>query len=186
MPRFTLMLAPCLALALAGGCAHAAGGKKVPLLPARTLTCDLGHTTNVDTSREQLAKELVFDSYHKLSLFLPPIPVRTTEPPDPAFPVTEKVDKRTRIIADPDKITADMVGPFQRVVDMWPERVEMTAPVGGYKVKVLVITNYDEAAHRAQLFMTNAADLASWDKDKIYAGYCDVAITPTAKAGKLR
>lgn len=179
MHRFLSILAPALAaIALTSGCAHAAGAGRVAMLPARSLTCDLGHATNVNLAREQTAEELRFDAYHRVSLFLPAIPVRTTEPPDPAYPPTEKVDKRTRITADPDRIAADIIAPFNRVVDLWPARVEMTAPIPANKVKLLIVSNYDETTRKAQLFMTNAADMATWDMDKIFAGYCDVVIEP--------
>lgn len=186
MHRIVSILAPCLAaMAMAGGCAHAASGNKPALLPARSLSCNVGHPTNLDFTRDQTEDELKFDSRHQVGLFLPPIPVRTSAPPDPAFAATELVDKRTRFTNDPDRIAADITAPFTRVVDLWPERVEMTAPVSARKVKVLVITNYDETTHKAQLFMTNATDLLTWDRDTIFVGRCDVAIPP-ARTGKLR
>jgi hypothetical protein len=185
MHRIVSILVPCLAaMAMAGGCAHAAAGTKPALLPARTLSCNVGHPTNLDFTRDQTADELKFESHHRLSLFLPPIPVRTGEPPDPAY-APEPVDKRTRITLDPDKIAADITAPFNRVVDLWPDRVEMTAPVSARKVKVLVITDYNEPAHKAQLFMTNASDLLTWDRDTIFLGDCEVTLTP-ARSGKRR
>jgi len=184
MHRIVSILAPCLAaMAVAGGCAHATSATKPALLPARTLSCNVGHPTNLDLTRDQTEDELKIDSRHQVGLFLPPIPVRTTEPPDPAFAAIEPVDKRTRFTADPDRIVADVSAPFTRVVDLWPERVEMTAPVSAKKVKVLVISNYDETTHKAQLFMTNATDLLSWDRDTIFVGRCDVTIRP-ARSGK--
>ena len=61
----------------------------------------------------------------------------------------------------------------------------MTAPVSARKVKVLVITDYDEPTHKAQLFMTNASDLLTWDRDTIFLGDCEVTLTP-ARSGKRR
>lgn len=186
MSRAFRVLVPSLAaITLIGGCAHAAARKAPALLPARSLTCDLGHATNVDTSHAQTADELIFDGRHQLGLFLPAIPVRTSEPPDPAFQETEPVNKNTRITRDPDRIAADIIAPFNRVVDLWPERVEMTAPMAAGKSKLLIVTDYDAATHKAKLFMTNARDLMTWDMDKIFAGYCDVAIkSPRPPAGK--
>lgn len=179
MSRAFKVLVPSLAaITLIGGCAHAAARKAPALLPARSLTCDLGRVTNVDTTREQSLNELTFAGQHHLSLFLPAIPVRTSEPPDPAFQETEKVNKKTRITRDPDKITADIIAPFNRVVDLWPERVEMTAPMAAGKSKLLIVTDYDASTGKAKLFMTNARDLLTWDMDKIFAGFCDVAIKP--------
>ena len=157
---------------------------KPALLPARTLSCNVGHPTNLDFTRDQTADELKIESHHPISLLLPPIPVRTSEPVDPAY-AAEPVDKRTRITLDPDKITADIIAPFNRVVDLWPARVEMTAPVSARKVKVLIITDYDDVTHKAQLFMTNASDMLTWDRDTIFVGDCDVAIAP-ARSGKRR
>ncbi len=185
MFRAVKVLVPSLAaIAMISGCAHAAARKAPALLPARSLTCDLGHATNVDTTRDQTFAELVFDGQHQLGLFLPAIPVRTTEPPDPVYQPTELVNKNTRITRDPDRITADIVAPFNRVVDLWPERVEMTAPMAAGKSKLLIVTDYDASTGKAKLFMTNARDLLTWDMDKIFAGFCDVVIkTARRRAG---
>jgi hypothetical protein len=182
---FKVMVPSLAAILLTGGCVHGSTRTAPAMLPARSLTCDLGHATNVDTSRQQSDDELVFDARHQLGLFLPAIPVRTSEPPDPAYPVSEPVNKHTRITRDPDKITADIIAPFNRVVDYWPDRVEMTAPIGLKKYKLLIVSGYDANTHRAKLFMTNAVDLSTWDMGKIFAGYCDVVIS-TARQGRGR
>lgn len=185
MPRAFKVLVPSLAaITLIGGCAHAAPRAAPAMLPARSLTCDLGRATNVDTTREQSLNELIFDGQHQFGLFLPAIPVRTTEPPDPAYPETEKVNKNTRITSDPGKIAADVIAPFNRVVDLWPQRVEMTAPMAGGKSKLLIVSDYDASTGKAKLFMTNARDLLTWDMDKIFAGFCDVTIKPDRRRNR--
>lgn len=142
-------------------------------LPARLLECKLGHATNFDVEKEQTVDEITFDTFHRLSLFLPAINPRTTAPPD-ALEKAEPVDRKTRVTEDPDGLTADAPGPFERVVDMWPERVELAkpTPIGTYKT--ILITDYDPMRATARMFMGTAADLTSYDLKRIYLGECTV------------
>ena len=165
---------------LMGLAAHdgaSAAKRAVPMLPDRILACDLGHATNADATRDQAESEIIFDSRHVLSVHLPSIPVRTTEPPEAIDP-PEPVAKGTGIIADPDGIAADVTGPVRRVVDLWPDRVELSIPMQGIEKKLIIINGVNEAAGRARLFMTDAKDLATFNMQRIYAGNCLVTITP--------
>lgn len=161
-------------------------GPAVAMLPDRTLSCDLGHATNIDATKDQTDVDIVYDSRHAFSLHLPAVPERTTQPPD-ATELPEPVAKGTQIIADPDKLAGDVIGPFVRVIDLWPKRVEMTMPMSRIESKLIIISDIDEAAGRARLFMTNAKDLATFNMDRIYSGNCVVTIAkPKAKPARTR
>lgn len=152
------------------------------LLPARTLSCTLGHATNIDTSKDQKADEIVYDSHHTLSLFLPAAAPRTDPIPDAVEP-DRPVDPATRVLSDPDGLTAEAQGGFTRVVDLWPERVEMVKPVPNGTSKLFIITDFDAASSTAHLFLTTAQDLATFDMKRIYIGDCTVALSePRAKS----
>ncbi|MEP9360934.1 hypothetical protein [Sphingomonas sp. KR3-1] len=152
--------------------AKAVGGA---MLPARLLECRLGRIANFDPSHEQKPSELVLEGNHRFDLFLPSIPVRTTEPPRSTLP-PEPVDPRTRIVADPDGIASGALGrPFERVVDYWPERVEMTTPVGGGAVNMIILQRSEAKPGLVDLFMTKATDAVTWDQEHLYSGHCKLA-----------
>ncbi len=168
------------ALAFAALCAASAAEGKPARLPARALTCTLGHATNFNPELQQTHDDITFDTHHPLSLYLPAIKARTTPIPD-ATEVAERVDPRTRITADPDGITADAPGAFNRVVDLWPERVELakTTPAGTFKT--FLVSDYDAARGTAQLFLGTAVDLTTYDLKRIYMGPCKVALSPRSQ-----
>lgn len=142
------------------------------MLPERTLECRLGRITNFNPAREQTPAELTYEGDHRFALLLPSIPVRTTEPPRSTLP-PEPVDPRTRITADPDGIAAGAAGkPFERVVDYWPERVEMTTPIGSGAVNLIILQRSQAKPGLIDLFMTRATDAVSWDEKHIYSGHC--------------
>ena len=145
------------------------------MLPDRSLTCDLGHATNLDPLKNQSDADIIYDARHAFSVHLPAIPARTSPPPD-ATESAEPVAKGTSITADPDGIAKDVIGPVVRLVDLWPERVELTLPMSPVEVKLIIITDYDEASHKARMFMTNAKDAATFNMDQIYGGNCMVTI----------
>ncbi|WP_226015761.1 hypothetical protein [Novosphingobium sp. FKTRR1] len=171
--------------ALLIGCAPLSGlAKPAPapnLLPHRILTCRLGHITNFDPSREQKASELKFDSTHAFALELPAIPRRTTPPPEAVDP-PEKVDPRTRILSDPDHIAPQVKPVFDRVIDMWPDRVELTGMIRDPQMNVIVINPIDEAHGTANLFMLRASELTHFDEKALYQGTCAVELR--GKKGK--
>lgn len=173
--------APVL-LCLAPVAATAADGPNAMQLPLRVLHCHLGHATNLDATREQSPAEIRYDSYHDLTLDLPAIAARSTPPPDATEPA-EPVDPATRIAADLDHLTGDTTGPFNRVIDLWPDRVEMTMPMAGGISKLLILSNYDPQQSTAHLFMTDAADLATFDLKRTFIGDCKVDMTVAATAG---
>lgn len=163
------------ALALAAGASVPADAATSPaMLPNRLLTCHLGHATNLDPTKDQRADEITFDSYHDLVLFLPAIPMRTSPPPDATDPA-EPVHPATRVLSDPDGIAANVTGPFVRVIDTWPQRVEMIKPMAGGLSKLFIVSDIDEANRRAHLFLTDAADLVTLDLKRAYLGDCTVS-----------
>ncbi len=153
------------------------------MLPARMLDCHLGRITNFDPSKEELPKEYTYEGDHAFRLFLPPIPQRTTEPPR-STQAPEPVDPKTRIVADPDGISVGaMKRPFERVVDYWPERVELTTPVGNGQVNLIVLQKSEGQPGLTDIFMTKAKDAITFDTNGMYAGRCtattgDAALAP--------
>lgn len=152
------------------------------ILPDRTLECVLSRATNVDPSKQQTTADLIFEGRHRLALRLPAVPARRGALPDPSDP-PEPVDKRTRILADPDGLMKTVASNFDRVVDLWPQRVEMVAKTsetsanGIPLMRLFVISPLDVSGTRASIFMTTAADAASIDVNAIYHGACKVSLT---------
>lgn len=156
------------------------------MLPARLLDCDLGRIINFDPSHEQKPEDYRFAENHKFRLYLPSIPVRTTEPPSSTQP-PEPVDPRTRILADPDAISRGAFGrPFYRVVDYWPERVEMTTPIATETSNLVILDRYDASTGVVHIFMTAANDAVTFDQKRLYAGNCHVATGGDADAAAGR
>lgn len=144
------------------------------MLPPRLLDCTLGRIANFDPNRIQQPSEYVFEGRHVFKLFLPPIPVRTTPPP-PATAPAEPVDPRTRILSDPDGLAREAGGrPFDRVIDLWPRRVEMLAPISDVAVKMIIIDRIDGQRGTADMFVTNANDAATFDTKNMYFGNCNI------------
>ncbi len=164
-----LMAVPVLHAAESGNTV----GAQADVIPGRLLTCVLGRATNLDPHREQKRSEVIYEGSHKFSLFLPQTPRRTLPPPDPTEP-PEPVDARTRIVADPDGLTINVPARFDRVIDMWPERVEMTTTVVEPMVNLIIVSDISADGTRASLFMTKATDVATLDLKNVYSGDCRV------------
>ncbi|MBV2150026.1 hypothetical protein KRZ98_17425 [Sphingobium sp. AS12] len=151
------------------------------IIPGRHLDCTLGRIANFDPNRVQEASEYVFEGRHKFGLFLPTTPVRTAPPPDPVD-APEPVDPQTRIVVDPDGLARDSEGrPFNRVVDLWPERVEMTKPINDVAVTLLIVDGIDQARSTATVFLTKANDAATFDLKNLYYGQCGVTVSAPGK-----
>lgn len=146
---------------------------QVAHLPERRLTCSVRHVTNFDPEKEQTAAELRYDAVHPLTLVLPGIAVRTTAPPEP-HEDPEPVDPRTRILHDPGHIAPPASGRFERVIDYWPQRTELSATISGDLLNVIVINNYDPARETVNFFMTRATELTRYQTDHVYQGECKV------------
>ena len=158
--------------------AHGANpARQINRLPDRMLFCAIRHIINFDPSKEQSAAELQFDSVHPFTLFLPGIAKRASPPPE-AFEKPDPVDTRTRIVADPDKIAPQPGHRFERVVDFWPDRVELASTISGALLNVIVINPIDLANGTANLFMTRATELTNFDRKHIYQGQCRFRLPP--------
>jgi hypothetical protein len=177
----------CLALAPLAVRADASIPKQ--MLPDRLLECQVRHITNYDPHLEQTASELHFDSVHRLVLFLPAVPVRTGLPPEP-FEKAEKINPRTRIISDSDGIAPQPEHRFSRVVDYWPDRVELASTISGPTaasltaaplLNVIVINPIDAIHGTANLFMTRATELTHFDAAHLYQGGCTVQTGKNAR-----
>lgn len=182
MTRYLLrpVLGAALALAL---CGAAPSTRDTPpsappaprLLPDRLVACVLGRATNIDTKKDQKFNEIIREGSYPFALHLPPIPVRTGPPPE-AFEAPEPVDPRTKIVVDSGGLTKKFPNRFDRVVDYWPERVEMTTTIDDPLVNLIIISDIDERTGTANLFMTEATDVATFDMKHIYQGSCKFAI----------
>ncbi len=151
------------------------------MLPDRLLTCSIGHVTNFDPRKEQTPEQLKFDAMHEFNVFLPAIPVFTGIPPD-AAQEAPPVDPRTRILADPDHISGQPSQQFGRIIDLWPERVEMSSIIEGSLLNLIVINPIDLDHGTASLFMLRAIDLEHYQADHIYQGTCHFLVGEAARS----
>lgn len=171
-------------LALSGAATAAPAPRSAARLPDRTLDCVLGRARNIDPSKQQTVADVVYEGRYPLKLRLPSIPVRNGPPPDPAED-PEPVDPRTRIVSDPLGLMEKVAPAFHRVVDLWPERVEMIAQTpevsanGIPLLRLIIVNSIDQARGTAGLFMTTAADAGSLDINSVYQGTCRITNTPS-------
>lgn len=169
-----------LALAILPGHTGAASvAARARMLPDRLLQCRIGHVVNFDPGHEQTAAELRYDSIHAFSLFLPAVPVRKHLPPE-TFEKPEPVNPRTRIVSDPDRIAPQPGHRFEKVVDYWPDRVELSSTITGPLLNVIVLNPINAASGTANVFMTRASELTHFDARHIYQGTCSVKIGAAA------
>ena len=145
------------------------------MLPARTLHCTLARALNLDPSRAQTRDEIKYEGSYPFSLHLPSIPKRQTPPPDPTAE-PEPVDPATAITNDPAGLANDGKRAFDRVIDLWPNRVEMARTIAPQLSRLIIISDIDTSKGSANLFMAPAADAASMDMNKVYLGSCRVSI----------
>lgn len=156
------------------------------MLPDRLLTCSIGHVINFDASKDQTAADLRFDGFHTFSLFLPAHPALVGRPPDASEPAPP-VNPRTRIVSDPDHISGQPDNRFGRIVDLWPDRIELSAQINGALLNTIVINPIDPAGGTANLFMMRATELTHFDPEHIYQGNCRITtgMKVLAPSGKL-
>lgn len=165
--------------------AGAAPSSHDTLIPARTLRCTLGHALNLDPAKEQRMDEIEYEGSHEFALFLPATILRTGPPPEATDPA-EPVDAATRILSDPSGLRRDAPPGFDRVVDLWPQRVEMTQTIKRPLVHFIIINQIDEANQTANLFMTTAPDIAAMNLKTVYQGPCRITLTPARNQSARR
>jgi len=142
-------------------------------LPDRMLSCTLARATNVDLTREQPASELVMTGSHVFKLFLPSRPVMQGPPPE-ARDAPEPVPAGTRIVSDPDRLARNAGLEFDRVVDVWPDRVELATTLAPRLFHLIIVHPIDVVAGTARLLMTTTDDTMTFDRDHIYIGDCKI------------
>jgi hypothetical protein len=152
-------------------------GAHAQQLPDRRMECSIGHVINFDPSHDQSAAELRYDGWHRLVLFLAHNQRLTGTPPDP-IEDAPKVDPRTRIVEDPDHISAQPDGRFGRLIDLWPDRVELSTPIAGGLLNAIVLRPIDEKSGTVNLFMLRASELTHFDPAHIYQGTCRIIPGP--------
>lgn len=160
--------------------AGAAGRPAPAMLPERLIECTLGRITNFDPDKNQSVADFKFEGRHRFSLFLPAIPARTAPPPQSTEP-PEPIHPDTRIVSDPDGLARGARLGFNRVVDDWPRRVEMTAPISDVAVNLIVVDQINEGRQTAGLFLTRANDAVTFDHQHLYSGQCKVRVTPAGQ-----
>lgn len=148
------------------------------IIPARQLDCVLGHALNLDPTKEQSLDDIEYEGQFSFSLYLPATRRSSAPPPDATEPAAP-VDPATRVIGDPAGLRRGVPEGFARVVDLWPNRVEMTQVVSGSLVHLMIINPIDEQRGTANLFMTTATDVAAMNLKTVYQGPCKVALNPT-------
>ncbi len=148
-----------------------AGAEPSRLLPDRLLQCTLGRALNLDPHKNQSIAEIKYEGSHHFELFLPSVPQRTSEPPDPTLPA-EPVHPDTRIVSDPSGLTKSVPAGFDRVVDYWPDRVELTRVISEPLANLIIVSDIDLKNGHANLFMTKATDAVTFDLKNVYQGGC--------------
>ena len=143
------------------------------MIPARLLRCTIGRALNLDPSKRQTIADIRYDGQYQLDLFLPAIAKRTASPPD-ATEAPEPVDPATRILQDSAGLTREVPPGFDRVVDMWPERVELTRIIREPLTNLVIVSDVDESHGTANIFMTQATDAVTFDMQHVYQGGCVV------------
>lgn len=168
------------ALAVEAPPAKAAAAPNV--LPDRLFNCSIGHITNFDPRIDQTPDQLHFDAYHVFKLFLPAITAPVGRPPD-AIEDAPPVDPRTRILSDPDHISGQPTDHFDRIIDLWPERVELSASIKGPLLNAIAIYPIDTEHGTASLFMMRATELTHYQPDHFYWGRCQITTGASARDG---
>lgn len=174
---------PLLTIALLGACATpaAAGPHPAPvadMLPERTLHCTVGRATNLDARQWQTVDQIRHEGAFPLSVRLPAAPRHVGPPPEPTAD-PEPVNPDTRVIEDPSGITADLAYPLYRVIDLWPERVEMVGRADGQDtMRLIIVSEIDPKSGTANVFTTRAKDAASLDLQQVYQGPCRIETKP--------
>ncbi len=174
-----------LPLLLAGACTNAAtsrpGSVPVAMLPERALHCVVGHAIGLDARKWQAVAEIQHEGAFPLTLHLPAIPKHVGPPPEPTDD-PEPVNPATRVSDDPAGIATDLAYPLYRVVDLWPERVEIAGKVTGQDyMRLIIVSEIDEKAGIANFFTTRAMDAGSLDLQTVYQGSCRIETTVAAK-----
>ena len=146
------------------------------MLPDRLLTCIVGRARGLDPSKLQTNAEVSYEGAYPVSLRLPAIARRTTAPPDPFSPA-EPVNPATRIVTDPAGLMADVPAGFERVVDLWPMRVELSQTIAAPLSSLVIVTDIDEPAAAATVFIARVKDAASFDLDRVYQGRRSIKTT---------
>lgn len=178
--RYSTLLLP---MALLGACAHPAAAlpptaAAPDMLPERILRCTVGRAINLDPAKWQTVGEIRHEGAFPFTLRIPAAPRHVGAPPDPDD-APEPVNPETRVIDDPHGIAADLAYPLTRVIDMWPDRVEMVGPPDEQgTVRLIIVSEIDAEAGTANIFTTRARDAASLDLQQVYQGGCRVGSAP--------
>lgn len=169
-----LSIVSAAALGIAG-CGAAAVPDAATKIPSRTFRCKLGHALNLDPAKEQRMDEIRYEGSHEFAVFIPAAISRGKPALDSADP-TSAADPATRVLADPSGLRRGVPAGFARIVDLWPERVELTQTIERPLVHFMVINQIDETTRTANLFMTTATDVASMNLKTVYQGRCHYAL----------
>lgn len=143
------------------------------IVPARDLSCQLSRATNIDPAIVQTTDQIVYEGHYRFGLHLPATPKwqgPLPEPSDDPLPV----NPATKVTSDPDGLTADTTAKFDRVVDVWPDRVELIKHMAPPWGKLIIISDITPDRTAARISITNAADAATLDIHRMYLGVCKI------------
>ncbi len=119
--------------------------------------------------------EIKYEGSHNFTVFVPAAISRGAPAPDAADPTTA-ANPTTQVLSDPSGLRRGVPAGFERVVDLWPERVELTQTIKRPLAHFMVINQIDETTRTANLFMTTATDVAAMNLKTVYQGPCSYAL----------
>lgn len=184
MQLSSLLVIAALIAPVTAGPALAVAPQGKPMLPARLLRCEVGRVTNIDPARAQTVAEIVREGRFPVSIYLPSAAAPVGPPPDPADDPAP-VDPQVRIVVDPAKIFAGLKHPFDRVVDRWPDRVELVSGIGHSELnRFIAISDIAPVAGTANIFSAQMVDAGSMDLNSVYQGACTVTVLRHSHGGR--
>lgn len=145
------------------------------IVPARTFRCKLGLALNLDPTKAQRMDEIQYEGSHDFTVFIPAAVSRGRPATDSVDPTTA-ADPSTQVLADPSGLRRGVPAGFERMVDLWPERIELTQTIERPLAHFMVINQIDESTQTANLFMTTATDVAAMNLKTVYQGPCSYAL----------
>lgn len=173
MPPALLALAlPTLALLTLAGAPPPA-----PILPGRQLSCTMHRVTNFVQDRDQSRADLALEGESALDLYIGPGPVRTGLPPEPDQP-PEPTPPGTRVLRDTGGLLTGVPPTFSRVVDRWPQRVEIATDLPDDQFSLMILAPIDPVAGTATMLVTYVNMTLSYDPKRVWFGDCTIRQSP--------
>lgn len=148
-----------------------------PTLPGRQLSCTMHRVTNFVQDRDQTRADLALEGEAALDLYIGPGPVRTGLPPEPDQP-PEPTPPGTRVLRDTGGLLAGVPPTFSRVVDRWPQRVEIATDLPDDQFSLMILAPIDPVAGTATMLVTYVNMTLSYDPKRVWFGDCTIRQLP--------